>query len=136
MRKRISIILIIVYIVMITFFLTFGEKLRDYYSPHIEVMSPIMYTFPDGYISMVVLSNDCFFINEDGEITAFIIEEKTETGEQAYYAKKISVILGKSDDKCSEVIKAPTIEAMFICSSDGNISDGDRVVIERIIDIP
>lgn len=112
---------------------TSGSKqhLIDYattFSPHVEVMAPIMYMFPDGYFSMVALSNSCFSPDEDGITTAFIVEENSDTGEHAYFARKIQVILGRSDDKCSEIIKSTTVNAIFICSTDRKITDGDRLL--------
>lgn len=135
-NRKSSVILILLYILIITLFTFFGKMIRDFNSHYVTVMSPVMYTFPDGYISMAVLSNTCFSTNDEGEAIAFIIEEKSDTGEKAYFAKEIKVILGKSDDKCTEIIKAPTFSVMFILSYNLNINDGDRVVINNITDIP
>jgi hypothetical protein len=135
MKKKLTYVILGLFILSIIFFSGFGKAIRDYYSPHVTVMSPVYYTFADGTIVGAALVNSCFY-EVDSETMAYIIEERTDTGERAYHAKMIRVILGRSDEKCTEVKKSEKYEAMYICESDRNFLDGDRVVIEKIINAP
>lgn len=136
MRKKLTLIIFSIFVCFITFFYIFGEEIRDHYSPHVEVMPPLTYIFPDGSMSLVVLKNSCFSTDDEGKTTAYIVEENNASGEKAFYAKKIELIVGKSDENCSEIKKSPIFNTMFISSTDRNITDGDRVVIDRIVNSP
>ncbi|MDF2539578.1 MAG: hypothetical protein K0S76_2599 [Herbinix sp.] len=136
MRKKISLIIFSLLIFLVTVFSIFGKRIRDNYSPHVEVMPPIIYTFPDGTASMVALVNTCFSTNEEGITTAYIVEENSNSGEKAFYAKQIELTLGKSDGKYSDVRKASTLDALFIYHTDRKITDGERVVIDKISNNP
>ena len=136
MKRILTVILFCLFALTIIFFLYFGKTIRDYNSPHVEVMAPITYMFPDGSICMAALSNSCFSTGGDGINVAYMIEEKSDSGEKAYYAKQIEVILGQSDDRCTEVKKAPMLSALFICDTSRDITDGERVVINKIINVP
>ncbi len=136
MRRKITFLFFCLLTLSVTFFSLLGKAIRDYYSPHVEVMAPISYLFPDGSITMAALVNSCFIVEENGKTYAFLIEERSDSGESAYYTKKIELILGQSDDRYSEVKKAPILNALFICNTNQDLVDGERVVLHKIVNMP
>ncbi|MBP3917740.1 MAG: hypothetical protein J6I50_01035 [Clostridia bacterium] len=144
MNKKITIIFTVIFTLSILASVVFGKTIRDALSPQVVVMSPVFYTFSDGSVTVTGLSSQCFHSTstpdngDAGDIQTFalIVEKRNDTGEEAYFAKKIDVIKGKSDGICTELLKSSQMNAMYICSADKTLEDGDRVVIFKIINTP
>lgn len=135
MKKIFAIILSIIFSISILVASILGETIRDSLSPKVEVMSPVYYVFDDGQAIMSGLSSECFFYTENGSY-AFVVEEKNDTGEKAYFAKKVAVVTGKSDNICTELVKSSHFNGMYICYTSTPIHDGERVVITKISNSP
>lgn len=144
MNKKITIIFTVIFTLSILASVVFGKTIRDALSPQVVVMSPVFYTFSDGSVTVTGLSSQCFHSTStptDGDTEApqaiaFIVEKRNDTGEEAYFAKKVDVTKGKSDGICTELLKSSQMSAMYICSADKTLEDGDRVVIFKIINTP
>jgi hypothetical protein len=132
MKRIITFISFGIFIISIIAFARFGKQIRDLYSPHVDVIPITEHIFPSGMYAQVVRSS-CISASDEGTADAYILEEKTDTGERAYYAKKIEVSVGESDEKYTELRKVTDFTALYISSSDRALTDGKRVVIERIV---
>jgi hypothetical protein len=93
------------------------------------------YIFADGQYAFVLV-NSCIIDRKDDKAFAYIAEERTDFGEPAYYAKKQEITVGISDDKCTQVKIDISEKVIFISNSDRTITDGERVVIDSIVNTP
>ena len=135
MNKKIVILFSAVFSLSIIFAYFWGGNVRDFLSARVEVMSPTFYAFADGKSTFTGLSSSCFHTADTGTYV-FIVEEKNDTGEKAYFVRKIDVIAGRTDDRCTELLKSPDFNAIYVASADKSIDDGDRVVISKVRDSP
>lgn len=136
MKKIITVILFGIFTLSILVFSIFGETVRNHYSPAVKVMTVKQYLFPDGAYTLTAVANSCVTTSEDGVSTAYIIEERTDAGEKAFYAKKVEVNIGIVDDRATEIWGIDDLSALFICYSDRELSDGKRVVLDGILNGP
>ncbi len=135
MKKKIVVLFTVVFTASIIFSYFWGGNVRDFLSAKVEVMSPVFYTFADGKSTMTGLSSSCFHTS-DTETYAFIVEEKSDTGEKAYFVRKIDVTAGRTDDRCTELLKSSDFNAIYVALADKTINDGDRVVISKVLNSP
>ncbi len=136
MCRKITLLLIWIYITMIVICGFWGEDIRNSLSVKVDVMAPVYYEFSDKTITMYGLSKMCFFKDENGNMYAYVVEKRDETGESAYFARKVGVKVGRSDEVCIELISSDLQDGMYICKSDTAVNDGDRVVVRAIYNTP
>lgn len=136
MKKICTIILFGIFTLSILLFSIFGEAVRNHFSPAVKVMAVNQYIFSDGSYTMTAVANSCVTMSEDGVSTAYIIEERSDAGEKAFYAKKVEINIGIVDDRAAEIWGFDDLRALFICNSDRELSDGKRVVLDGILNGP
>ncbi|NLC19093.1 MAG: hypothetical protein GX757_07700 [Clostridiales bacterium] len=132
MKKIITLLLFGIFALSISIFTSFGKRIRDYYSAHVDVTNISERILSNGIYAQVLLSS-CLYEDDDGSIYAYIVEEKTDSGERAYYSRKVEVITGVVDGEYTEIINVPDFNALFICSFTSDFTEGERVIIEKIV---
>jgi len=132
MKRIITIVLFGIFIISIAVFAAYGKQIRDYYSPHVDATTVNERIFSNGMFYMVLLSS-CLHEDEDGNVYAYILEENSDSGEKAYYVKKVEVLAAEVEGKYTALMRIPEYDALYVSSYDKELKEGDRVVIERIV---
>lgn len=100
-------------------------------------MSPTYYEYENGIPTLTGVSSKCLIYNEETqEYFSFVAELRNDTGEEAYFAKLVSISIGRIDDVCVEILASGEQAAMFICLSDKELKDGDRIIIGKVHNSP
>ena len=131
--KKIYLIFLSIYISVIFIFVFFSTGMRDFMSINVDVMSPVMHVFADGYFSPFVIYDECFYSTEEGTTYSYIIELRDENADKAWFIKRIEVIKGLTDGIYTEILYSPVYNAIFVCGASHDITDNARVVISRVV---
>lgn len=132
MKRIIAGVLFVIFIISIVAFAAYGKQIRDFNSAHVAVTTISERLLSNGIFAQVLLSS-CIYEDSDGTKYAYIVEENSDFGERAYYAKRVELDIGNVDGDYIELISINEETAMYISSSDRDFTEGDRVVIERIV---
>ncbi|NLE14082.1 MAG: hypothetical protein GX628_10465 [Clostridiales bacterium] len=137
MYRKFVIIVSICFVMNIVIFAIFGNSIRDLLSATVEVISPTYYEYEDGIPTLTGVSSKCLMYDEETqEYSAFVAELRNNTGEEAYFAKFVNISIGRIDDVCVEILGSGGQSEMFICFSDKELKDGDRILIGKVHNSP
>lgn len=137
MYRKFVIIVSIFFAINVVIFAIFGNSIRDLFSATVEVISPTYYEYEDGIPTLTGVSSKCLMYDEESQkYFAFVAELRNNTGEEAYFAKVVNISVGRIDDICVEILGSGEQAEMFICFSDKELKDGDRILIGKVHNSP